>query len=81
MLPNKMKNLNDKTNKYINFPNMQTHYGEHMNILRRRGFYPDESVGGIEKLDFEGVPPLEAFHSQLKMRASSMMRMMIKTMR
>ena len=41
-------------------------FGEHnMDLLCRQGFYPYAWVDGIEKLDFEGIPPPEAFHSQL----------------
>ena len=37
-----------------------------MDPLCRKGFYSYEWVDGIEKLDYEGIPPMEAFHSQLK---------------
>ena len=37
-----------------------------MDLFCRKGFYPYEWVDGIEKLDYEGIPPIEAFHSQLK---------------
>ena len=40
--------------------------GEHIDLLWRKGFYPYEWVDGIEKLDYEGIPPIEACHSQLK---------------
>ena len=37
-----------------------------MDLLCRKGFYHYEWVDGIEKLDYEGIPPIEACHSQLK---------------
>ena len=37
-----------------------------MDLLCRKGFYPYEWVDGIEKLDYEDIPPIEALHSQLK---------------
>ena len=37
-----------------------------MDLLCRKGFYPYEWVDGIEKLAYEGIPPIDAFHSQLK---------------
>ena len=37
-----------------------------MDLLCRKSFYPYEWVDGIQKLDYDGIPPIEAFHSQLK---------------
>ena len=37
-----------------------------MDLLCRNGFCPYEGVDGIVKLDYEGIPPMEAFHSQQK---------------
>ena len=34
--------------------------------LCRKGFYPYEWIDGFEKLDYEGIPPKDAFSSQLK---------------
>ena len=45
---------------------MKKHYGEHLDLLFRKGFYSYEWIDGIEKLDYEGIPPTEAFHPQLK---------------
>ncbi len=50
-----------------------------MDILCRKGFYPYEWVDSIEKLDYVGIPPAEAFHSQLKTKASYMMTRITKT--
>ena len=44
---------------------MKRQFSEHMDLLCRKGFYPYEWVGGIEKLDYEGIPPLDDFYSQL----------------
>ena len=40
---------------------MQTYFGDHMNLLCRRVFYPYDWVYNIEKLDYEGIPSVEAF--------------------
>ena len=37
-----------------------------MDLLCRKGFYPYQWVDGIEKLDYEGIPPIESFRSQVK---------------
>ena len=55
-----------KEDRFKNFHNMTRHYLEHMDLLCRKGFYPYAWVEGIEKLDYEGLPPIDAFHSQLK---------------
>ena len=36
-----------------------------MDLLCRKGFYPHEWADRIEKLDYEGIPPIEVFHLQL----------------
>ena len=61
-----VKNRYDKEDKFKNFHIMKKHYGKHMDPLCRKGFCPYEWVGGKEKLDYEGIPPMEAVHSQLK---------------
>ena len=45
---------------------MKERFPEHIDLLCRKGFYPYEWVDRIEKLDYEGIPPRDAFHSQLK---------------
>ena len=32
----------------------------------KKGYYPYEWVDNISKLDYEGIPPIEAFNSRLK---------------
>ena len=44
---------------------MQKHVGELMDLFFEKGLYPTEWVDGIENRYYEGIPPLEAFHSQL----------------
>ena len=39
---------------------------DHMDLLCRKGFYPYEWVDRIKKLDYDAIPPIEAFQSQLK---------------
>ena len=45
---------------------MRKQFGDHMDILCRKGFYPYEWVDSIDKLIYIGIPPAEVFHSQLK---------------
>ena len=83
-LDNLVKNLYD--NKNINIstsPTCRHMFGAHMDLLCSKRGYPYEWVDGMEKLDYEGIPPLEAFHSRLKKtRASDMMMiMMIRSMK
>ena len=61
-----VKNLYDKEDKFKNFYIMKKHYGEHTDLLCRKGLCPYEWVDGKEKLDYEGIPPMEVVHSQLK---------------
>jgi hypothetical protein len=52
--------------KYDNFKNMKEHFGEHMDLLCRKGFYPYEFIDGIQKLKTQGLPPIDKFYSSLK---------------
>jgi hypothetical protein len=44
-------------NKFINFTNMNSIYGDHMELLCRKGFYPYEYIDNETKLDEIGLPP------------------------
>ena len=59
----------------------QNIFGEHMDLLCRKGRCPYEWVDGIEMLDADSIPPPEAFRLQLSMIASYtiMMMMLINT--
>ena len=48
---------------------MKKLYGEHMGLLCPKGLYTYEWVDGIEKLYYDGIPPPDAFGSQLTTRA------------
>ena len=47
-----------------------------MDILCRKSFYPYAWINGIEKPDYEGIPPIDAFSSELKIIVYYMMMMM-----
>ena len=44
---------------------MNAIYGDHMEILCRKGFYPYEYIDNETKLDEIGLPPKSAFYSKL----------------
>jgi hypothetical protein len=44
---------------------MNSIYGEHMELLCRKGFYPHEYIDNDSKLDEIGLPPKSAFYSEL----------------
>ena len=44
---------------------MNSIYGEHMELLCRKGFYPYEYIDNENKLDEIGLPPKSAFYSKL----------------
>ena len=64
-----------KEDKYKHVPKPEEALGDHMDILCRKGFYLDEWVDGSEQLDHEGIQPLEASHSQFKLRTVDMVMM------
>ena len=66
-----VKNLYDKNDKYKNFMNMKKFYKSSMNLLCKKGHYPYEWVDSIEKLDYVGLPPKEAFYSSLSQEGIS----------
>ena len=61
-----VENLYDTGDKFKNFHHMTKNEKDHMDLLCRKGFYPYEWVDRIKKLDYEAIPPIEAFQSQLK---------------
>ena len=44
---------------------MRSIYGDHMDILCRKGFYPYEYIDNDSKLDEIGLPPTSAFYPKL----------------
>ena len=52
-------------NRYDDFIAMKTEYPEYYKILCRKGFYPYEWVDGSDKMDYNGLPPMDAFYSKL----------------
>jgi len=62
-----VENLYDKEDKYKNFTFMKQFYGDNMNIICQKGFYPYEWVDSWDKLENAvGLPPIEDFYSRLK---------------
>ena len=55
---------------------MRRYYLDRMDILCRKSFYPYAWINGIEKPDYEGIPPIDAFSSELKIIVYYMMMMM-----
>ena len=48
----------------IVFVAMQREYPEYYKMLCRKGFYPYGRVDGPDKLDYHGLPPMDAFYSK-----------------
>ena len=44
---------------------------EELALVGRKGFYPYEFVHSPEKLTYQGLPPKEAFYSQVKLEGIS----------
>jgi hypothetical protein len=44
---------------------MNSIYGDHMELLCRKGFYPYVYIDNETKLDEIGLPPTSAFYSKL----------------
>jgi hypothetical protein len=59
------ENLYDKDDRYKHFHNMKKHFNKYMDLLCRKGYYPYEYIDNDEKLDEIGLPPKEAFYSNL----------------
>ena len=60
-----VENLYDKDDKHKHFHNMRQFFPNDMDILCRKGYYPYEWVDSFDKLNYVGLPPIEAFSSQL----------------
>ena len=67
-LENLVENLYDKKDKYTNFKYMNKFYSKHMDLLCRKGYYPYEWMDDIEKMKYEGLPPIDAFDSKLSQK-------------
>jgi hypothetical protein len=60
-----VENLYDKDDKYKHFHNMRQFFPNDMDILCRKGYYPYEWFDSFDKFNYVGLPPIEAFTSQL----------------
>ena len=59
-------NLYDKEDKYKNFNFIKREIPENYELVCQKGFHPYEWVDGLDKLNYKGLPPREAFYSRLK---------------
>ena len=50
---------------------MKRFYGDHMYLMCKKGIYPYEWVDNFDKMDYVGIPPIEAFRSSLKQETAS----------
>ena len=68
-----MQNLydNDNDDKYIHFNDMKKRYGEHFDLICKKGIYPYAWIASFDKMDYVGIPPVDAFLSSLKQEAAS----------
>ena len=51
----------DKEDKYKNFNFTKREIPENYELVGQKGFYPYEWVDGLDKLNYKGLPPREAF--------------------
>jgi len=67
------ENLIDETHedKYNKFYNMKDSFGEHMELICRKGIYPYEWFDDIEKFNYNGLPEKGAFYSRLRLEGVS----------
>lgn len=65
------ENLYDPVIKYKNFKHMRKFYGDKMDLLCKKGHYPYEWVDSDEKLNHEGLPPIDKFYSKLHQKGIS----------
>jgi hypothetical protein len=56
---------------YQHFHAMKREYPEHYELLCQKGHYPYEWFDDEEKFDFDGLPPMESFYSQLSQKGIS----------
>ena len=66
-----VENLYDKNDKYNNFNHMKKYYNNELDLLCQKGFYPYEWVDNVEKLNHEGLPPVNEFYSTLSQETLS----------
>ena len=52
-------------NNYDNLIAMQREYPEYYKMLCRKGYSHYEWVDGPDKMDYHGLPPMDAFYSKL----------------
>ena len=50
---------------------MKQYFGDHMDALCRKGFYPYECMDDISKMNHVGLPPKETFYSKLSQTSIS----------
>ncbi len=66
------ENLYDKEDKYKHFNFTKTIFGNHMDLLCKKGVYPYEWVDSHEKLNHIGLPPRSCFYSKLSNKVISL---------
>jgi len=68
-----VKNLYNENSsvKYDKFKLMKQEFGKKFKILCRKGHYPYEWMDDIEKFNYPGLPPKEAFYSTLSQEGIS----------
>jgi hypothetical protein len=66
-----VENLYDKKDKYTNFNHMKKYYNNELDLLCQKGFYPYEWVDSVEKLNHDGLPPINEFYSTLSQETLS----------
>jgi hypothetical protein len=60
-----VENLYDKKDKFKNFKHMKKAFGDHTELLTRKGIYPYEWFDDEDKFNYEGLPTKEEFYSKL----------------
>lgn len=66
------ENLYSNTDdKYEKLKCMKTIFGNKVDLLCRKGYYPYEWVDAIDKFSHEGLPPANAFHTQFSQKGIS----------
>ena len=72
-LENLTKSLKNKNgDAYEKFEIMKAHFSkEELELIGRKGFYPYEFIDSSEKLTYPGLPPKEAFYSQVRLEGIS----------
>ena len=61
----------DPVTKYDNFHFMKQEFGNDINLVCQKGFYPYEWMDDTNKLNHEGLPNIESFYSQLSQKSIS----------